>query len=178
MQDPFVGQITMYAFDFAPEGWAICNGASLSPQQNAALYSLIGNVYGGNHSAFNLPDLRGRTIIGSGMAATGTYYAPGTAGGANTFTVPAASLPQHNHTVKATTASPTQLSPAGGIYAKMPSNGNPPISGLYTTGATEQAAMAANAFATAGAGQPAENRQPSLALKFCIATIGLYPMRP
>lgn len=185
MLEPFVGQITLYAFPFAPSGWAFCNGAVLQVQQSQALYALIGNLYGGNNTAFNLPDLRGRTPIGSGPVAPGgpftsTSFPIGIAGvgGQETFNVPATALPLHNHTMAAQAAQPTQLSPAGGMFGRMPSNGNPPISGLYTTESTTQAAMAASAIGNAGGNAAADNRQPSIALNYCIATLGVWPSRP
>lgn len=178
METPFIGQITTYCFNWAPTNWAMCNGAVMQTAQNQALFALIGTIYGGTNTAFNLPDLRTRTPIGRGLSGSTTYYTQGAGGGTDTFTVPTTALPLHTHSVGAMKATPTQLSPAAGMLAQMPTNGTPPITGLYTTGSTSQAAMAATTIGTTGAATPADNRQLSIALNFCIATQGLWPSRP
>ncbi|MBR9971304.1 phage tail protein [Magnetospirillum sulfuroxidans] len=176
MDEPFIGQIALYSFAFAPTGWAICNGATIQITQNQALASLLGNYFGGDlRTFFNLPDMRGRASIFADNSAGRTL---GNSGGVDSIALPSDVLPAHMHLASAMSTPPTVLSPQGAALATLPSNGTTPITGLYTTASTSQAAMAGIAVGTAGASQPMENRQPSLALNFCIATAGSYPPRP
>lgn len=176
MNEPFIGQIALYAFNYAPQGWALCNGATIQITQNQALASLLGNYFGGDlKTYFKLPDMRGRAPIGLDYS---LGFSLGKSDGVDSIALPAAVLPQHTHVVSAMSTAPTVLSPQGAVLATLPSNGTTPITGLYTTASTSQGNMAAATISAAGASQPMENRQPSLALNFCIATTGYYPPRP
>src|SRR5688500_2728667 len=118
--EPFLGEIRLVPFTFAPRGWALCAGQLLPINQNQALLALLGTTYGGNgRTAFALPDLRGRVPLGAGDAATGSTYALGSTGGAEAVRLTTSQLPAHAHTVRAssgaaTTAEPWDAVPAGG----------------------------------------------------------------
>lgn len=179
MTDPFIGEIRINAFDFAPQNWAQCNGQSLPIQQYAALYSLIGSYYGKDTQNFNLPDLRGRTVVGqytnAGTISGYTHYNMGQKDGTETVTLTVTQIPAHNHAWQAVNTAANTPVPGGGLYAQTTQN-------IFTT-----VANAANAnlvalnpkiMADAGGNQPHNNMQPFLVLNFCIALLGYYPPRP
>lgn len=181
MEEPFITQIVPYAFNYAPKGWAFCDGSKINVSQNQAVFALIGVLYnttGDGRTTFNLPDLRGRTPVHRGIY-NGVTTQQGIAyqGGTETFQVPANALPVHTHQFSAQNTSPTVLSPAGAMYATLPSTGNPAVTGRYTTTPTPAAALDAGVLAPAGTGVPLNNVQPSIALNFCIAMTGIYPQR-
>jgi microcystin-dependent protein len=170
--DQFLGEIAIVGFNYAPVGWALCNGQILNVQQNAALFSLLGNKYGGNGSTtFGLPNLQGRVPVGLGQGPGLSNYGMGATGGVETVQLQAGQQPSHNHTM------------AGAAGSGRGNVSNP--SGKVPAGATTL-----NQFAPAGsnpaqmaplvqAGSDAhENRQPYLVLNFVIALTGLYPIRP
>ena len=168
MSEPFVGQILAVAFDFAPRNWAKCDGQLQQIDQNSALFSLLGTYFGGNGSTnFALPDLRGRAPLGMGQGG-GRTYPLGLRGGSESVTLVPDHLPTHNHLVQGSNAPASTDSPNGTTLA---------------TGSNAYAAPAANAtlnaaaVAPSGASVPHENMQPSLAVNWCIATIGIYPSR-
>ena len=162
--DPFLGEIRMFGGNFAPAGWATCDGQLLSIDQNAALFSLIGTIYGGNgQTTFALPDLRGRLPMH-----TSTTHALGEKGGEASHTLILPELPAHTHQANGTGASGTTVSPAGAQWAG--------TVGAHYAGSA-QVAMAGAAVQPAGGGQPHENRPPFLTLSFVIALTGIYPSR-
>lgn len=173
MAEPFLAEIRMMSFNFAPRGWAECNGQLLSISQNTALFSLLGTTYGGDgKTTFALPDLRSRvpTHQGAGLVL-------GESSGTETYTLTPNEIPAHNHLMQASTldANVFQSSPAvpeilavvppgkGNLYA--PNQGG----GLLT--------MLPGTIANTGGSQPHENRQPFLAVNFCIALQGVFPSR-
>lgn len=171
MSSPFMGQITLYAFDFAPRGWAYCNGGLLPIQQNAALFSLLGTTYGGNGTTnFALPNLQGRVPVHSGSSQGPglSFYPLGMQTGSENVTLLATQIPAHTHPVVASGNAPTQ----GGLS-----------NALWATGATSpyaspaNAAMAAGALTAVGGSQPHPNIAPSLVLNCCIALQGIFPSR-
>ncbi|MBC7858209.1 MAG: phage tail protein [Burkholderiaceae bacterium] len=170
--DPFVGEIKICAFSYAPQGWAKCDGSAMTIQQNAALYSLLGITYGGDgKTTFCLPDLRGRTPVHRNPAVAN--FQQGKSLGAETVALTAANLPQHSHTFNVTSAAGAKssgLAPNASVLAATGAN-------LYGAAAT-LTPMGAAACGSAGAGAAHANMQPSLALNFIIATSGLYPSRP
>ncbi len=116
MSDPFIGQITLFPYNFAPEGWADCAGQLLPIQQYAALFSLLGTAYGGNGSTnFALPNLSGRVAVGQGQPAGGSNYGIGAAGGSETVALAQAALPAHSHALNATTGPATTTAPSGAL---------------------------------------------------------------
>jgi microcystin-dependent protein len=169
--DPFVGEIILAAFNFAPLGYARCDGQLLSISQNTALFSLLGTTYGGDgRSTFALPDLNGRVPIGAGQGPGLTNRPLGETDGTATVELLEAEMPAHTHSLELTysTAQGTTGSPANAFLA---SNG----SGLPQYAATSTGVMASSSL---GAGEPHPNEQPYLVIAFYIATQGVFPPRP
>jgi len=163
--DPFIGEIRLVSFNWAPSGWALCDGQILSIQQNQALFSLLGTTYGGNGTTtFALPNLQGRTPIHAN-----TSYPLASSGGEARHTLTEAELPNHTHLVNASSNAADQTSPAGNYWA----NGGTRTA--YASQGTER--MSPQAIANAGGSQAHENRPPYLVLNFVIALIGIYPSR-
>jgi microcystin-dependent protein len=165
MATPFLAEIRVFSFNFAPRGWAMCNGQFLPINQNQALFSLLGTSYGGNGvTTFALPDLRARVPVHAGAG-----YTEGQAGGAAAVTLNTAAMPQHVHTLRAANSDATTTADLNNMVA----------------GAREQAfkapeqlaAMAPNALANAGGSQAHTNMQPYLVLNFCMALQGIFPSR-
>jgi len=169
MSEPFLAEVRIVGFNFAPRGWAFCDGQILPINQNQALYSLLGTTYGGDgRTSFALPDLRGRTPIHVG-ASNGTDHQLGQKSGEETHTLSANEMPQHTHVVNANTGVGTSDDPTNGFPARAAEN---------TYGALSNAgAMGAGTINNAGGGQAHNNMQPYLALNFCIALQGLFPSR-
>lgn len=171
--DYYLGQIGIYGFNFAPRGWALCNGAILPIAQNTALFSLVGTAYGGNGTTtFALPDLRSRTPIGSGPQTV-----VGQASGAENVTLIVSEMPAHMHAMATNDALATQPPAVGAFFAQgatSPSTG--PALPAYVAPAGN-VTLAAQTVSMAGGGTPHANIQPSLAVNFCIATTGIYPAR-
>jgi microcystin-dependent protein len=175
MADPFVAEIRIFPFNFAPKGWAFCNGQILPLSQNTALFSLLGTTYGGDgKSNFALPNLQGRHAMAPGQGPGLSLRDLGETGGSANVTLQPNQVPSHTHQLMAT-ASTTSASPAGNAMSQAvlpPSTAVP----VYRNGAN-RVAMAPDAVAAVGGGQAHNNRQPYLALNFCIALQGVYPPR-
>lgn len=171
MSDPYLGEIRMFGGNYAPEGWALCNGQLLNIQGNEALYSLIGVTYGGDGSTnFALPDLRGRLPIHKGQnPTTGTTYVMGQKAGTETVTLTEAQLPTHTHAACARSENGTQAGPANGIWA------DPADKLQYLPATTADKQMNAANIVAAGGGQPHGNVMPYFPLSFIIALQGYYP---
>ena len=184
MSEPFIGEVRLFAGNYAPTGWATCNGQLLSISTNTALFSLMGTTYGGNGtSTFALPDLRGRVFVGPGQGPGLSNYSWGEAVGAETVVLTTVNLPSHTHTLSAfaEAAAPnanglvpdsTKLTAQAQVVS---SRGNFPVS-MYGTGAPN-VTMAAGAMTSAGGGQAHENRQPHVCLNYIIALQGIFPSR-
>ncbi len=169
MSEPFLAEIRMVGFNFAPRGWALCDGQILPINQNQSLYSLLGTTYGGDgRTSFGLPDLRGRTPIHVGQSDSGTNYTQGQKGGEETHTLSTNEMPQHNHLEIATSQSANQSTPGNNILATTTDN-------IY--GGSTNATLNTGSIANTGGGQAHENTQPWLAVNFCIALQGLFPSR-
>lgn len=171
MADPFVAEIRMFPFNFAPKGWAFCDGQLLPLSQNTALFSLLGTTYGGDgKSTFALPDLQGRAPMHPGQGPGLSLHDLGETGGSETVTLLESEIPAHSHTLStsvrpADSLNPGQLSPGTG-------------NNMYTAAAgATLVAMAPDALAPAGGDQPHNNMQPYLTLSFCIAMQGVFPPR-
>lgn len=174
MSEPFVGEIRMFAGNFAPRGWAFCDGQLLAVSQNDALFSLFGTIYGGDgRTSFGLPDLRGRVPMHQG---TGPGLSPrrlGSRGGLENVTITVNQLPSHNHNISASTAEANATSPAGTILAQSVE----PL--RYVKADSDAAAATLNAQSIRGSGgsRSHTNLQPGLCINFIVALIGIYPSR-
>jgi len=166
MADGFVGEIRSVAFNFAPKGWANCDGAILSVASNQALYSLLLNTYGGSYpTTFALPDLRGRIPVNRSDTTP-----LGLRAGSEGVTLTSTQLPKHTHALEASAATGTNSSPVGRFPA-VPNGGQL----IYAGGAPSGGEMAPTG--AAGGNQSHNNVQPSLAINFVIALLGVYPSR-
>lgn len=168
MAQPYVGEIRIFAGNFAPAGWLFCEGQLLPISENETLFQLIGTTYGGDgESTFALPDLRGRLAIHQGSGA-GSSYIIGETGGAEQVTLTVNQIPSHTHPMRASTSTGTQGSAAGAV----PASGSG-IS-LYRPAPANQA-MAADAVQLIGGSQPHENMHPYLCVSFIISLFGIFP---
>ena len=171
MAQPYIGEIRMFAGNFAPAGWMFCDGTQLAISENDALFTLIGTTYGGDgQETFNLPDLRGRVPIHQGSAPGGSTYTIGQTGGSESVTLTTQQIPAHNHTLMATTAVGTQVNPGGNLLAN--SQGPQPY-----IQESPDAGLNPQALAPVGGSQPHENLQPFLGISFIISLYGLFPPR-
>jgi microcystin-dependent protein len=170
MSDPFLGQISITAFAFAPKGWALCNGQLLSINQNQALFSLLGTQYGGDgRVTFALPDLRGRAAVHAGGGVP-----PGQRAGAEWVALNVSQMPSHSHALKATSDLANASVPGNALPAAR-ARGGPT---MYASGTGGQAvAMHPDTVAAAGGSQPHDNMQPYGVLSFVIALQGIFPSR-
>ena len=175
MANPFIGEIKIFAGNFAPAGWALCNGQLLSIQQNTALFSLLGTIYGGNGtSTFALPDLRGRVPIHMGQGPGLSSYFEGQQAGTETVTLITNQIPAHTHTVNAVASGGNQASPVGGSLA-IESTGT--SLDYVNSNTTPTSAMHPAMIANTGGNQPHSNIQPYLCVNFIIALVGIFPSR-
>jgi microcystin-dependent protein len=169
--DPFVAEIRIFPFNFAPKGWAWCDGQLLPLSQNTALFSLLGTTYGGDgKSTFALPDLEGRAPMHPGQGPGLSLHDLGETGGSETVTLLESEIPAHSHGYRASGVPADSPSPDGALFATASSD-NP-----YTTGAPN-ASLAPEALAPAGGDAPHNNLQPYLTFYFCIALQGVFPPR-
>lgn len=169
MSEPFLAEIRIVGFNFAPRGWAFTDGQILPINQNQSLYSLLGTTYGGDgRTSFALPDLRGRTPLHRGDG-----YQLGQKGGAETVTLTAAQIAAHTHTVKAVSTVGNNRSPQGTLFA---SEVAPDLS-YREPQAGSTTALRSGTVTNAGGGQGHNNMQPYTTLNFCIALQGLFPSR-
>ena len=182
MSEPFVGEIRMFGFNFAPVGWAMCNGQIMSIQQNAALFSLIGTFYGGNGtSTFALPDLRGRVPLHQGTGVGLSTYVIGEQLGTEGHTLLQSEMPAHNHPVncdgQATGRGGSTFNAGMGQTPvnNYPGLANSPASAVYS--ANRNNFMNPATLSVVGGNQSHENRQPLLVVTFCIALQGIFPSR-
>jgi microcystin-dependent protein len=179
MSDQFVGEIRMFAGNFAPTGWALCNGQILPISQNTALFSLLGTTYGGNGvNTFALPDLQGNSPLQAGQGPGLSLRDLGETGGENSVTLLQSEMPSHRHTVPVNgndAADPTHNPPS------ISNPGNPFATSLAKTDFNAygpgQDMTAVAAFGFVGGSQPHNNRQPYLAVNFIIALQGIFPPR-
>ena len=174
MAEPFLGQIIMFAGNFAPVGWAFCDGQLLPISQNTALFSLLGTTYGGTGiTTFALPDLRGRVPLHVGQGPGLSSYVLGQVGGAENATLQVTNLPSHTHSVNCSSSGGNQASP-GGNFLAVESTGT---SANYSSGPPDSA-MNAQALGPVGGNQPFSIQQPYGCVTFVIALQGIYPSRP
>lgn len=171
MSEPFVAEIRIFAGNFAPRGWAFCDGQLLPISQNTALFSLIGTTYGGDgRSTTALPDLQGRAPMHPGRGPGLTSRRLGQRGGVELVTLSEAQMPNHTHSMEAVLRPADENDPAGLYYGLTPGNN------LYGS-ANNLTPMADQALDSTGGSQAHNNLQPFLAMNFIIALVGLYPSR-
>lgn len=171
MADPFVAEIRMFGFNFAPQGWAFCNGQLLPIVQNVALFSLLGTNYGGDgRTTFGLPNLQGASPMNAGQGPGLSERLVGEGGGTGGVAFLSSEVPPHGHRLRAT-ATATAGDPAGAALAPLTSGE------AYRAAPAATTLMGADALSAAGGSQPHNNRQPYLALNFCIALQGIFPPR-
>ncbi len=173
MSEPFIAEIRIFAGNFAPRGWAFCNGQLLPVAQNTALFSLIGTTYGGDgRSTTALPDLQGRTAMHPGRGPGLTSRRLGQRGGVETVTLTEAQMPSHTHTMQAETESGDSLNPSNNALARS--------GGAFSYQQNSTANLVdlnSNALPDTGGSQAHNNLQPFIAMNFIIALVGLYPSR-
>lgn len=167
MAEPFLCEIRLMSFNFAPRGWAQCNGQLLPINQNQGLFSLLGTMYGGDGRVnFALPDLRGRVPLHFGAG-----FTQGQRGGEAAHTLTILEMPAHNHQMNGTFPDTTNAASSGsnGFWGQVADN-----STLYSTNPADNV-MSGGALSTTGGSQPHENRQPYTVINFCIALQGIFP---
>jgi len=169
MAEPFLGEIRVFGFNFAPQGWAQCNGQILPIAQNTALFSLLGTMYGGNGvNTFALPNLQGRAPVHMGTSGGVPNISIGQSGGAASITLSVNQMPAHGHAVACCSVAGKEASPAGNYLAKKTKD-------FATAG--DNNTMAAGMIQHAGGNQAVPTQSPFLGLNFCIALVGIYPSR-
>ena len=183
MSEPFLAEIRIFAGNFAPRGWAFCNGQLLPISQNTALFSLIGTTYGGDgRTTTALPDLQGRVPMHPGRGPGLTARRLGERLGIENVTLTQAEMGNHSHTLQGAEVSGTSTDPAGQFPAMFPGvspgRGQPPVvPNNYKSAPSSWVGMASEVLEPNGGSQSHTNLQPYLALNFCIALVGLYPSR-
>lgn len=171
--DPFVAEIRIFPFNFAPKGWAFCDGQILPLSQNTALFSLLGTTYGGDgKSNFALPNMQGSAPMHPGQGPGLSLHDLGETGGSGTVTLLESEIPGHSHSLKAVVDPGDVSLPQPGVVLAQTVGATG-----YVTGNPALALMSLNSLAPTGGDQPHNNMQPYLTLNFCIALQGVFPPR-
>ncbi len=169
MSEPFLAEVRIMGFNFAPRGWAFCDGQILPINQNQSLYSLLGTTYGGDgRTSFALPDMRGRAPMHVGRSNGGEDHREGQKSGEETHTLSAAEMPQHDHVAQASNSAGNTPIPVSSVLAR--------ANNMYRD-PTNLTSLRSGTVANVGGGQAHDNMQPYLAINFCIALQGLFPSR-
>jgi microcystin-dependent protein len=171
--DPFVAEIRIYPFNFAPKGWAFCDGQILPLSQNTALFSLLGTTYGGDgKSNFALPNMQGNAPMHPGQGPGLSDHFLGETGGSDTVTLLESEMPAHSHNFGASVRDGTARSPGGQLVAK-----GVGVNMYAPAASAPLVQFSTNVITPAGGGQPHNNMMPYLTLNFCIAMQGVFPPR-
>ena len=171
MSNPFVGEIRMFAGNFAPRSWAFCDGQLLAVSQNDALFSLFGTIYGGDgRTTFGLPDLRGRVPLHMGQGPGLSNRSIGSKSGTEKVTLTTAELPAHTHTWPGSSAGGQNSTPVGNAPAT-------PTSNIYQTNTGTTVAMKSDMLASTGGSTQHDNMMPFLCIHFIVCLFGIYPSR-
>jgi microcystin-dependent protein len=173
VSSPFLAEIRIFPFNFAPTGWALCNGQLLPISQNTALFALLGTTYGGDgKSTFALPDLEGSSAMHPGQGPGLSLHDLGKVGGTDTVTLLQSEIPVHTHTLRGTNTTGDNPTPGGNTLAR------PGSTNIYQQNSTANLVpMAPQALSIAGSSLPHNNLMPYLTLNFCIAMQGIFPPR-
>ena len=179
MSNPFLAEIRIFGFSFAPKGWAMCNGQLLPISQNTALFSLLGTTYGGDgKSNFALPNLAGSVPLQQGQGPGLSLYDLGESGGSPTVTLLSSEIPAHNHGANADTGIANSPSPSGNVYKEGQIPGSPSTAiASYNNNLPPMVALNPQTIGFSGNSAPHNNMMPTLVLNFCIAMQGVYPPR-
>ena len=170
MSEPFLAEVKIVGFNFAPRGWAFCDGQILPINQNQSLFSLLGTTFGGDgRTSFALPDLRGRTPVHEGTGTSGHSVSLGQRSGEETHTLAVSEMPAHDHVAQGSSANADQNNPQNNLLGG--------ALNLYTTSTSNLTQVASETVGNTGGSQGHNNMQPFLALNFCIALRGLFPSR-
>jgi microcystin-dependent protein len=169
MGQPYVGEIRMFGGNFAPQGWAFCNGQLLAISENEVLFNLIGTTYGGDgQSTFQLPDLRGRVPINQGQSPGTSNYTIGQSGGAESVTLTLQQIPAHTHVPACRAGGSDSPNPANAVWGATDA-------AQYAAASTLNTFMNAGTIGAAGGNQPHDNMLPVLAVNFIISLFGIFP---
>lgn len=172
MSEPFVGEIRMFAGNFAPRAWAFCDGQLLAVSQNDALFSLLGTIYGGDgRTTFGLPDMRGRIPVHAGTGPGLSPYRIGQKAGTENITLTVSQIPPHNHTWNCTETIGTLAPPSGNGYAQTPT------SSVFNAAASPDSKFSGSMIQNKGGSGSHTNMMPFLCVNFIIALYGIYPSR-
>ena len=181
MAEPFVGQIELFPYNFAPKGWMACQGQILAISQYTALFSLLGTTYGGNGTSnFGLPNLQGNVAVAPGQGPGLSNYDLGETAGTTTVTLKLNEMPGHSHSLNVNANTGNTAVPTNALLATGPSTGSGTFKvsrALYTATNTPNTALAAAAISLTGGNGAHNNMQPYLALGYYIALVGVYPQR-
>lgn len=181
MSEPFLGQLATFGFNFAPTGWATCQGQVLPISQYSALFALLGTNYGGNGTSnFQLPNLQGCVAVGQGSLPGGSTYEIGEIGGLNTVTLTSGQMPLHSHALNGTTGEAGVATPGGNTLATpVKGAGREAVRGSIYNTVAPNLGLAAKTIGQSGTNTPLphNNVQPYLAITYCIALTGKFPPR-
>lgn len=173
MADPFVAEVRIFPFNFAPKGWAWCNGQLLPISQNTALFSLLGTFYGGDgKSTFALPNFEGSAVVHAGQGPGLSQYFVGQVGGTETVTLLQSEIPAHSHSLMASATNSSKPNPSGNALTRIAANGTP-----YLAPPQPLVNFNDKAISPTGGDQPHNNLMPYLTLYFNIALQGVFPPR-
>jgi microcystin-dependent protein len=176
MSQPYVGEIRIFGGNFAPAGWAFCDGQLMSIAENEVLFQLIGTTYGGDgQETFAAPDLRGRVPMHMGTGSDGVTYIEGQSAGVETVTLTPNQMPQHTHALLVSGAAGNVSTPVGQYLASQGPAGSTQVFAYVPYTGTTQVALNPATFMPAGGSQPHENMQPYLGLNFIISLYGIFP---
>lgn len=175
MSDPYIGEVRIFGFDYAPMGWVFCDGQLLPASQYQALLAVIGTIYGGDgRNTVGVPNLMGRIPINFGQGPNLSPYAIAATGGTATVTLSPSQIPNHNHNMIITTNAATTNIPTG-LYPSIHKDADKGL--MYKTNPTLDATFASQTLSATGGSQGHENKQPYLPVNFCIAVEGIFPVR-
>lgn len=174
MSEPFLGEIRMFAGNFAPRGWANCDGQLLEISRNSALFSLLGTIYGGDgRTTFAVPDLRGRSAIHAGSGTGLDPVSQGQRGGSTSFQLTAAEIPSHDHTVAIGASDETASEIEPGPSVALAAGGEP----MYAPSSAQNTTIAGGTTSSTGGNQPVSHRSPYCTVRYIIALQGIFPSR-